>query len=107
MKLKNNLMMHMNIKKQIFRLLRMIKQLLIHKLFIHLDYLILIQQVLTLSLIGMMRVIRYFSLLNSFYLIIEYSCLCHVIISICQYLYLRKFITHPKVRSDITHPCIT
>src|SRR3954469_7405044 len=41
----------MSIKKQIFRLLRIIKQLLIHKLFIHLDYLILIQQVL-LILIG-------------------------------------------------------
>src|SRR5215213_1243146 len=50
MKFQCNLEKHMSIKKQIFHLLRIIK-LLIHKLFIHLDYLILIQQIL-LSLIG-------------------------------------------------------
>ena len=51
-RLKSNLRKHLNIKKQTFQLLRIIKQLLIHKLFLHLDYLILIQQV-SLSLIGM------------------------------------------------------
>src|SRR5436309_15546779 len=51
MKLKGNLKKHISIKNQIFLLLRKIKQLLIHKLFIHLGYLILIQQVL-LRLIG-------------------------------------------------------
>src|SRR4051812_42027184 len=91
MKLKSNLKKHISIKRQIFCLLIIINQLLIHKLFIHLGYLTLIQQVL-LILIGKMinkkngykEFIKYFLFVTSIFLVLyKYSFLFNTDYRVC------------------------
>src|ERR1041384_7234456 len=61
MKLQSNLKKHTNVRKQIFRI---INQLFIQKLFIHLDYLILTQKIFQNMIISIIILLKLLILLS-------------------------------------------